>query len=177
VLPLLEVADRIAQLKPWEFFSDVDLIGVRDETNGDLRVACILGGLKEVFGVLIHRHDAGRRYLYDTVNHTALAFEEGLEDIDYLKVEWNNKQQLGPADQETLKLAGRNLKKGERYPRFEAAEPGWHSWALKPDEAKQLEADLLKVLRIVRLRQKTPDCGDGRHRRDGTPVKELCGRG
>lgn len=156
-LPLLEVADRIAQLKPWEFFHDVDLIGVRDDTTGDLRVACILGGLQEVFGVLIHRHDAGRRYLYETVNDTTLAFEEGLEDIDYLKVEWTNKLGLGPGDQETLRLSGRTPRKGEKYPRFEAAQPGWHPWGLKPDEAKQMESDLRKVLRIVRLRQKLPD--------------------
>jgi len=159
-LPLLEVTDRLAQLKPWEFFSDVDLIGVRDETTGDLRVACILGGLEEVFGVLIHRHDAGLRHLYDTVNQTTFAFEEELEDIDYLKVEWTNKQGLGPADQETLRVSGRTLNKGEKYPRFEAARPGWHPWGLKPDEAKQLESDLRKVLRIVNLRKKLPDLFD-----------------
>lgn len=117
-LPLLEVTDRIAQLQPWEFFHDVDLIGVRDDTTGDLRVACILGRLQEVFGVLIHRHDAGRRYLYETVNHTALAFEEGLEDIDYLKVEWTNKQGLGLMVDPDTRIVGQQMSHG--------AEPVWH---------------------------------------------------
>jgi hypothetical protein len=43
--PLVAAAQAVAQIAPWEFMADSELIGVRDERNGELRVGSILGSL------------------------------------------------------------------------------------------------------------------------------------
>jgi len=62
--PLVNLAQRVAWLEPWESMSDLHLIGLRDEATSELQVASILGSLRQVFAVLIYRCDAGLRWIY-----------------------------------------------------------------------------------------------------------------
>ena len=42
---LLAAAERIAVAAPWEFMSDLEIIGLRDDATGELYIASILGTL------------------------------------------------------------------------------------------------------------------------------------
>jgi hypothetical protein len=69
--PLVAAAQALAQIAPWEFMADSEVIGVRDERNGELRVGSILGSLKEVFAVIMSRGAAGIGWIHRTVTKRA----------------------------------------------------------------------------------------------------------
>src|SRR5436190_1548345 len=119
--PLLAACDLIASIAPWEFMSDLEIIGMRDEATGELYVASILGTLGTMFAVVIYRHDAGHRWIRNIIASREAPGPETLEDMDCLKVEWCRKNELQKSDLDTLTAAGYKPKgKGPVWPRFES---------------------------------------------------------
>src|SRR5947207_6171082 len=105
--PLVQAAQSIAAIKPWEFMSDLELLGLRDESSAELHVASILGMLGTLFAVVIYRHDAGLRWIHElATTRAAPDHYEGLENNDCLKVEWTKRSELHAPDLDTLKAAG-----------------------------------------------------------------------
>ncbi|MCI0540014.1 MAG: hypothetical protein L0Z50_32815 [Verrucomicrobiales bacterium] len=155
--PLVAAATRIAEQKPWEFMNDCHLIGLRDLRNGELRLASVLGALREVFAVVIHRGAAGIRW----VNSVAAQGQDAdppslMESMDCLKVEWSGKRELSETDLRTLANGGfQPSGKGRVWPRFQSWEPGWCPWFIDETEARQMTQDLETVARFVDLL----DCG------------------
>lgn len=153
--PLLAAAERIATVAPWEFMSDLELIGMRDEAAGNLYVASILGTLGTMFAVVIYRNDAGLRWIHNlATTRTVPDASEGLEDMDCLKVEWCRRKELQKSDLKSLDAAGFKPKgQGPVWPRFESCQPGWHPWGMTDAEARLMTELLRKVARFVCLRE------------------------
>src|SRR3989442_7497187 len=83
--PLIEAAQSVATIAPWEFMSDLELIGLRDEAGDELHVASVLGRLGTLFGIVIYRHDTGLRWIHSVVaSRSAPAPLSGLEEMDCL---------------------------------------------------------------------------------------------
>ncbi len=169
--PLVQAAGRVAALKPWEYMSDLYLIGLRDDNTRELQVASVLGTLREVFAVVIYRNAAGLRWIH------AMATEHGpcdpdaqLEALDFLKVEWTGKRELKKTDSETLAAGGfKPTGKGKVWPRFESTQPGWYPWFPSPAEAQLLTAHLGKVARLAHLARRMPDLYSN-HLRSEIPI-------
>ncbi|HEY5914716.1 MAG TPA: hypothetical protein VJA21_29345 [Verrucomicrobiae bacterium] len=155
--PLLAEAERIARVAPWEFMSDLELLGMRDEATGRLHVASILGTLGTMFAVVIYRNDAGLRWIHDmATNRRVPDPDAGLEDMDCLKIEWCRKKELQKSDLNTLAAAGFKPKgQGPVWPRFESTRPGWYPWGVTDVEARLMTELLRKVARFVCLREKS----------------------
>jgi hypothetical protein len=151
--PLVAASARVAELKPWEFMSDLHLVGVRDATTGELHVASVMGALRQVFGVIFYRRVLGLRYIHKMATEPSGPDPEAaIEALDYLQVEWTSKRELRRTDQETLanaayKPAGR----GPVWPRFSSCEPGWFPWFPNQTEARQLADFIQRVNRFARL--------------------------
>ena len=154
--PLLSAAERVAAFKPWEFMSDLELIGLHDDRTSELHVALVLGNLGTMFAVVIYRHDAGLRWIHEVATTRAAPDRyAGLENNDYLKVEWTKKGELEKPDLQTLQTAGfRPAGKGSVWPRFETSQPGWYPWYITEAEAQLLTEHLRKVARFVHLRER-----------------------
>jgi hypothetical protein len=103
--PLIEAAQSVEAVAPWEFMSDLEVIGLREESTGELHLASILGGMGTLFAVVIYRHDAGLRWIHNVLmDRTAPDPSAGLEDMDFLKVEWTTKRELQKPDLVTLAI-------------------------------------------------------------------------
>jgi len=150
---------------------DTDLVGVRDERSGELRVATVLGALKQVFAVVLYRGAAGLSWLHDTVTTDAESgFQLGIEGMDCIRVDWMPKSALYPYELELLSAGGfKPTDKGSRWPRFQSCVPGWHPWLVSEVEARQLTDDLLKVARFASLFARQPDLYAG-HQRGEVPM-------
>jgi hypothetical protein len=155
---LVAATDEVWRLRPWKFMSDMHVVGVRDDVTRELRIATVLGAMREVFAVILYRHPAGLGWIHSMVcdehhgdgNRTAM-----FEGMDHLKVEWCPKQELERPDLELLESAGfRTSKKGSSWPRFQTSTPGWLPWFLTSEEAQQLTVDLRKVSRFAQLFRK-----------------------
>ena len=154
--PLIEAAQSVATIAPWEFMSDLELIGLRDEAGDELHVASVLGTLGTLFAIVIYRHDTGLRWIRSVAaSRSAPARHSGLEDMDCLKVEWTAKRELSKPDLATLAAAGfKPAGKGPVWPRFESCQPGWYPWVVNEAEARLLTEHLRKIARFVRLRER-----------------------
>ncbi len=153
--PLLAAAAPIARIAPWEFMSDLELLGMRDEPAGNLYVASILGTLGTMFAVVIYRNDAGLRWVHDLATRRAPPDRlTRMEDLDCLKIEWCRKKALHKNELETLRAAGfKPAGQGPVWPRFESCRPGWYPWGLSEAEARLMTELLKKVARFVCLRE------------------------
>jgi hypothetical protein len=152
---MLAVAERIFEIAPWEFMSDLELLGLRDDTSGKLHAGSILGTLGTMFAVMLYRNDAGLRSIHDLVSSRVVPeSDDSLEGLDYLKIEWCHKGELQKHDRATLAAAGFKPKgKGAVWPRFETCTPGWYPWGMTNDEAQVMTGLLRKVHRFVALRE------------------------
>jgi hypothetical protein len=147
--------ERVAEVAPWEFMSDLELIGVRDEGTGQLYIASVLGTLGTLFAIVIYRNDAGLRWIHEVATKREEPdLRTGLEEMDCLKIEWCRRKELQVSDLKTLEAAGFKPKgRGPVWPRFESSRPGWYPWAMNDEEARLLTGLLGKVMRFVRLRE------------------------
>src|SRR5437667_4710891 len=64
---LLGAADNFNRLAPWEWMHDSQVIGLRYPVTNEVLLGSILGRLRSVFGLLVYRNDAGRRWLLSTI--------------------------------------------------------------------------------------------------------------
>jgi len=170
-IELVTAADRIGKLKPWTFMSDHEVIGVRDGARGELRIASVIGELREVLGVVFYRGPEGLRYI-----HTLLTEEEApeparvLEGMDCLKVEWVNERELLEPDWALLAAAEfRPVGRGRIWPQFQSWRPGWQPEFVSETEAGHLAEDLRKVARFAELVKRRPTLYEG-HTRGEVPL-------
>jgi len=150
---------------------DTDLVGVRDERTGELRVVSVLGALKKVFAVVLYRGAAGLSWLHDVATTDGEpSYQSAFESMDCIRVDWMTKGELCPYEQELLSAGGfKPADKGSRWPRFQSCVPGWHPWFVSELEARQLTEDLLKVARFASLFARQPDLYAG-HQRGEVPI-------
>jgi hypothetical protein len=149
--PLVAAAEQVARLRPWTFMCDTDLVGVRDERTGELRVASVLGALKKVFAVVLYRGASGLGWLHDVATTDEESnYQLAFESMDCIRVDWMPKGKLYPYELELLSAGGfKPTGRGAAWPRFQNCVPGWHPWFVSEVEARQLTDDLLKVARFA----------------------------
>ncbi len=151
--PLAAACARVAELKPWEFMSDLHAVGVRDGPTGALHVASVLGTLRQVFGIIFYRGPLGLAYIHKMVTEPGTPDPEVvIEALDYMQVEWTTKSELRRTDRETLANASlQPASSGKVWPKFTSCEPGWFPWFPRASEAKRLTGFIEKVNRFARL--------------------------
>lgn len=154
---LLSAADRAYKIAPWKFMQDSELFGIRDEATKEWFIGCVLGNLGTLFAVVFYRNDQGRSWVLELVSGSGESRpEDALEALDYLKVVWCVRKDLGAEDLRTLQMAGYNPRgKGRVWPRFESASPGCYPWAVRSGEAEVLARLLEQAVRFFLLRKKT----------------------
>lgn len=161
---LLAAASTLAAEKPWESMYDSDVVGLLDPITGEKRVACILGNAGQVFGAVFYRGAAGLRWILEVLNEPPDAPEfANAEGIDCLKLEFVPKRELTPPDLEMVKGAGfKPAGRGNVWPQFRSASPGWHPWYIDQTEADQFLSDLPRLTAFCRLFRAQADLFAGR---------------
>lgn len=142
---------------------DSELTGLRDPGTRDKMLCSILGRLGEVFGLLVFRRPAGRRWILNTI----LGAEEGMEpkdgddafDQDCLKLEFVRKSELDDQDRAVLAAGGFSpgSRRGPVWPTFRSILPGGYPWYLSQEEAETFLFAVPRVASLAALRRDTPD--------------------
>ena len=120
-------------------------------------MASILGTLGTMFAVICYRNDTGLRWIHRAVStRTPIEGPKGMEEMDFLKVDFCLKGELQPPDRQTLANAGfKSPGRGHVWPRFVSLTPGWYPWYPDESEASLLTDLLAKTERFIRLRERT----------------------
>lgn len=138
---LIKAADGFRRLSPWKYMYDDILFGVKDPHSGDTFYCCVMGAMKQVFGLLAFRgaegYDVWRR------SHDGEADEEGNDIFAQqigLKVEFVNKSELNEEDKAVFDRISVSFKGKKACPEFRSLIPGYVPWHISEDEARSLLA-------------------------------------
>ena len=162
---LLAVAADFAELKPWEFMYDSDVVGLIDPVTGETRIGCVLGAAGEVYSppYFIAAPPACAGCFSCSMRRLILEDLNSADGMDCLKLELVPKRELLKEDLAMLKAAGfKPAGKGSIWPQFRSAEPGWLPWHINQTEAGQLLADLPRLTDFCKLFEEHPGLFDER---------------
>lgn len=163
---LLAAADDFNRLAPWDWMHDSHIVGLRHPVTKEALLGSVLGRLRTVFALLVYRHDAGHRWLMNTILNAG--HSGGLEDEDtafeqdLVKVEFTVKRELWKEDRAMLANAGYSpaLKRGHEWPVFRSLVPGGFPWHVTQAEAETLLFALPRVAAFARLLREQPEVCD-----------------
>ena len=151
---LYQVADRVYDLKPWEFIDDTELFSIQDPVSGEFGYCCILGGATELIGIAIYRGTQGLR-VYEKIRSGALHAET--EDFllyqNCLQVLYVKLGDLDREDIKVLKKVENNPQDKPKVPVFRSYSPLWAPGFLSESEAQFLTLCLERVLDFTEIYQ------------------------
>jgi hypothetical protein len=162
---LFPTAEAFGLLAPWTWMHDSELLGLRHPVTGEKLLCSILGRMRTMFALLVYRHDAGIRWVLNTIQNDGDS--GGLEDPDSgfeqdcVKVEYVPKSDLTKEDRATLTAASfaPSAKKGGSWPAFRSLVPGGYPWYLAQVEAETLLYALPRVGAFASLVRDDPEFG------------------
>lgn len=137
---LYEAATRIKELKPWEQFWDMDLIGIRYGGKEDTVFFSILGRGGSCYGLAVYEG-------YEGLNSfLMLAMQERMNlDPVYamfhqknLTCYWGNREELTEKQRKTIKELGYKYRGKNQWLYFLSFEPGYFPYNLDEDEVLRM---------------------------------------
>lgn len=144
---LYEVATRLKEMKPWEKFWDLDLIGIREGTEEDTAFYSILGRGGDCYGIAVYE---GYEGLNDFM---MLTMQEQLNlPVDYvmfsqknLTCYWGNRDELSDKQRKNIKEMGYKYRGKNQWLYFLSFEPGYYPYNLDRDEVVRMTNHLANL--------------------------------
>lgn len=137
---LYEVATRLKEMKPWEKFWDLDIIGIREGAEEETVFYSILGRGGGCYGIVVYEG-------YEGLNHfMMLTMQESLNlPVDYvmgsqkcLTCYWGNRDELSEKQRKTIKELGYKYRGKNQWLYFLSFEPGYYPYNLDQDEVVRM---------------------------------------
>lgn len=137
---LYEAATRIKEMKPWEKFWDLDIIGIREGAEEDTVFYSILGRGGSCYGIAVYEGYEGFN------DFMMLTMQERLNlPADYvmfsqknLTCYWGNREELTDKQRKNIKEMGYKYRGKNQWLYFLAFEPGYYPCNLDQDEVVRM---------------------------------------
>jgi hypothetical protein len=135
---LYEAATRIKELKPWELFWDMDLIGIRNGAEEDTVFYSILGRGGDCYGIAVYEGYEGLNSFLMLAMQESLKLkpEYAMFNQKTLTCYWGNRDELTDKQRKTIKDLGYSYRGKNRWLYFISYEPGYFPYNM--DEAEVL---------------------------------------
>lgn len=160
---LFKAASELAALKPWEFATDGDLLGVTDAVTKEIRVGHVLGNAGMVFGAVFYRRRCIPWLLSTLEAETDPTPHVALESMECIKVDYVMKAELTKEDLAAIAVVGFKPRgRGPVWPQFRSVRLGSYAWHLDAAEARQMVSDLGQLIAFFRLLKAHPSLFKGR---------------
>lgn len=137
---LYEVATRIKELKPWEKFWDMDLIGVQNGAEEDTIFYSILGRGGDCYGIAVYEGYEGlNSFLMLTMQQNMnLKPEYAMANQKNLTCYWGNRDELTDKQRKTIKELGYSYRGKNQWLYFISFEPGYYPYNMDEDEVLRM---------------------------------------
>ena len=137
---LYETTTRIKELKPWEKFWDMDLIGIKYGEEEDIIFFSILGRGGDCYGVAVYEGYKGlNSFLMLTMQqHMNLSVEYAMFHQKNLTCYWGNRDELTDKQRKIIKDLGYSYRGKNQWLYFLSFEPGYYPYNLDAEEVVRL---------------------------------------
>jgi len=165
VFPSLEdwknLYDRALEFKeiaPWNWMWDTDIFGVQNLVNGEIGYCCVLGRLKEFFGLAVY---LGFEGLQGYLKESSEDFD--LNDLDTLHIKkclllsFENRNYLSKDDLSVINQLGLKFLGKNSWPQFRSYRPGYFPWKLTKEEAVYMTICLEQAKDVCLRFREDPD--------------------
>ncbi|MBU2563352.1 MAG: hypothetical protein KJ568_02765 [Actinobacteria bacterium] len=140
--PLYELAIKFRKIKCWEYMEDTDIFGVVNPKNGEIGYVCILGNVKEVFGINVYLGPKGLDGYLKVLSGETYPGRINMFSTQYcLSLTYENLDFLDKRDIDTILELGIDTKGKILLPFFRSYIPGYYPWYLIEEET-----DFFKVV-------------------------------
>lgn len=154
---LYEVATRIKELKPWEKFWDMDLIGVRNGNEEDTVFYSILGRGGDCYGIAVYEGYEGlNSFLMLTMQQNMnLKPEYAMFNQKNLTCYWGNRDELTDKQRKIIKDLGYSYRGKNQWLYFLSFEPGYYPYNMDESEVLRMSTYLLDLELALRYYNET----------------------
>lgn len=137
---LYETATRIKELKPWEKFWDMDLIGVSRGDEEDTVFFSILGRGGECYGIAVYEGYEGlNSFLMLTMQQSMnLTSEYAMFNQKNLTCYWGNREELTDKQRKVIKELGYKYRGKNQWLYFLSFEPGYYPYNMDKEEVLRM---------------------------------------
>ena len=134
----------------WDWISEEDLFGVMNPENKEIGYCCVLGGLGEVFGLVLYLGTEGfNQYKALLSGELGVDGEAATFDQNCLKASFEDRKELSKPDLNVIKGLGLQFRGRNAWPQFRSFRPGYFPWYLTESEAKFLALALRQATEVV----------------------------
>lgn len=137
---LYEAATNIKELKPWEKFWDMDLIGIRDGAEEDTVFFSILGRGGECYGITVYEGYEGlNSFLMLAMQQSMnLSPQYAMSQQKNLTCYWGNREELSTKQRNIIKELGYKYRGKNQWLYFLSFEPGYYPYNMDADEVQRM---------------------------------------
>ena len=134
----------------WDWISEDDMFGVLNPENGEIGYCCVLGGLGEVFGLVVFLGSKGFKQ-YKALQSGEFGREDDPAPYDQncLQASFVDRKELSKPDLDVIKGLGLKFRGRNSWPQFRSFRPGYFPWYLTESEAKYLALTLGQATEVV----------------------------
>ncbi|WP_418422927.1 DUF7309 domain-containing protein [Blautia sp.] len=133
---LYEVATRIKEMKPWNKFWDLDIIGIREGNEEDTTFYSILGHGGDCYGIVVYEGYEGLNdFMMLTMQEQLnLPIEYVMFSQNNLTCYWGNREELTDKQRKNIKEMGYKYRGKNQWLYFQSFEAGYYPYNLNQDE-------------------------------------------
>lgn len=141
---LYEAATQIKELKPWEKFWDMDLIGIRYGAEEDMVFFSILGRGGNCYGIAVYEGYEGlNTFLMLTMQQSMnLSSEYAMFNQKNLTCYWGNRDELTNEQRKVIKDLGYSYRGKNQWLYFLSFEPGYYPYNMDEEEVVRMSGYL-----------------------------------
>lgn len=163
---LYEAATNIKELKPWEKFWDMDLIGIRDGAEEDTVFFSILGRGGDCYGITVYEGYEGlNSFLMLAMQQSMnLSPQYAMSQQKNLTCYWGNREELSTKQRNIIKELGYKYRGKNQWLYFLSFEPGYCPYNMDADEVQRMSRylqDLEFALRCYDQMETEVDFAEG----------------
>lgn len=154
---LYEAATRIKELKPWEKFWDMDLIGIRYGADEETVFFSILGHGGDCYGIAVYEGYEGlNSFLMLAMQQSMnLTPEYAMFNQRNLTCYWGNRDELTVNQRKIIKDLGYTYRGKNQWLYFLSYEPGYYPYNMDEDEVLRMSTYLQDLELALRYYDET----------------------
>ena len=160
-----EVTTRIKELKPWEKFWDMDLIGVIKDDDEDSVFYSILGRGGNCYGIAVYEGGEGlNSFLMLTMQQSMnLSTEYAMFNQKNLTCYWGNRDELSDKQRKIIKELGYTYRGKNQWLYFLSFEPGYYPYNMDADEVVRMTEHMQNLERALNCFDEETESVDFEH--------------